>query len=153
MSHATTKIITIDIPQDVLDRDYKGCGRAWAAYKDGRIVALRYMAQGNELPLTGWLKAVLDSAGGLDYHMLPVANSSKALSALAKAASACSDCPTPPRKDRYRPTELLSMARAAIAALDAENFTKHRQTCRAELAKLGDVISGMCSTHEFVIHN
>jgi hypothetical protein len=45
--------------------------------------------------------------------------------------------------------ELLAMARAALAAADAASFRLYRAKCREELAKLGEVKSGMCSCTEF----
>jgi hypothetical protein len=140
------------ISKGVLDRDYRGCGKAWAAVKDGEIVALRYMgADRTPYDVPAWVKAVQADCEGIDERCLPDAWSSHGLAKLAAAAAACPDCPTPPRRARYRPKELLSMARAVLAAADETNFTDYRTRCRAELAAMGTVVSGMCSCTEFVL--
>ena len=138
------------VPKDL--KDYHGCGKAWAAIKDGQVVALRYMGDcPRDWPdKPAWIAAVEQAADGLDESFLPTAGSSKALTAIAQAASACEDCPAPPRRERYRPAELLSMARAALAAADTANFAAYRRKCREELAKLGEVVSGECSCFEFM---
>lgn len=116
--------------------------------------ALRYM--GDHAPdqsgLPAWVRAVKANAEGLDSRLLPTAWSSRGLSKLAAAASACPDCPKPPRRARYRPSELLQMARAALAANDRASFAAHRARCRADLAAIGDfVVSGHCSCTEFTL--
>lgn len=144
-------MLVIDLTAECLDREYHGCGKAWAAVKNGKIVALRYMGEfaADRSGLPAWIRAVCNSATGLDDHMLPTARSSKALAAIAVAASACDDCPTPPRRARYRPAELLTMARAAIAAWDSASFGVYREKCRAELAEIGTIVSGTCSCTQF----
>ena len=142
------------ITKECLATEYHGAGKAWAAVRDGQVVALRYMGD-HPIPGHGdytvpdWIRGILDAAEGLDDHFLPITHSSKGLTKLASAASACDDCPVPPRRERYRPSELLTMARAALATLDSASFARYRQRCRDELAKLGDLISGTCSCTKF----
>jgi hypothetical protein len=146
---------TYKLSETVLNRDYHGCGKAWAAIKNGEVIAIRYM--GDDLyirsgceNLLAWIKAVDKNCEGLDSHFLPTVHSSKGLSKMAQAAESAGDCPQKPRGGRYRPKELLTMARAALTAAKGAAFAKHRETARAELALLGNVISGMCSCTEFV---
>lgn len=136
--------------------DYHGCGKAWAAIVDGEVVALRYMGD-HPLPGYGdyevpnWVRAVLDNVNGLDERYLPVCRGSKALSKVAQAAEACDDCPKPPRRERYRPSELVRMAREVLIELDQSAFTAYRAKCRDELGKRGVVKSGMASCYEFIV--
>jgi hypothetical protein len=153
----TSVTSALPISPACLDRDYDGCGRAWAAVQDGQVIALRYMGHHRllgpnrqALDLPAWVTTIRDAADGCDNHMLPTAHSSRGLSRLAAAASACDDCPRPPRRARVRPTELLAMARAAIVAADEAEFLRYRAACRAELAALGQLVSGMASCCEFV---
>lgn len=145
-------LATLKIEQTCMDRDYHGCGRAWAAVVGGQVVAIRYMGDhvADDTALPAWVRAVRDNAEGLDSHLLPTAWSSNGLSKLAGAAEAAGDCPRTPRGKRYRPKELLTMARAALAAVDTSSFASHRERSRAELAQIGEVVSGMCSCCEFV---
>lgn len=141
---------TYEIARELVD--YRGAGKAWAAVADGRVVALRYM---DAAPLDwpdkpAWVAAVEQTAAGLDESLLPVAHGSQTLARVAQAAQACEDCPTPPRRSRYRPAELLTMARAALAAAHQAAFAAHRTRCREELSLLGEVRSGLCSCYEFV---
>ena len=141
------------IPTDL--SDYHGAGKAWAAIAGDHVLALRYMGE-HPIPGCGdydvpaWVRAVTETATGLDASNLPTCHGSHALAAVAAAAQACDDCPTPPRRDRYRPSELLTMARATLVALDGDSFTAYRDRCRAELAKFGDVESGVASCYEFI---
>lgn len=160
-------ISVFQLTSDCLTNDYHGCGKAWAAVKDGAVVALRYMSQGTypianprgnwggniERGLPNWIQAIRKNAEGLDNHTLPTAWSSRGLSKLSAAASACADCPKRPRGGSYRPRELLTMARAAIIAACAADFTSWREHARAELSQFGAVMSGMCSCTEFVVRD
>lgn len=146
----------LKISKACLDSQYRGAGKAWAAVKNGEVVAVRYMDEVplpgfGTTPLPGWVKAVNSNAEGRDHHWLPTAWSSKALSKMAGACEAAGDCPTKPRGGRYRPKELLTMARAALAAIRSAEFAAYRLKCRDELAELGEVVSGMCSCTEFVL--
>lgn len=138
--------------QPVSDQ-YQGCGKAWAAIVDGRVVAIRYMEDMS--PRTtkrpDWVEAIDCNAEGLDDYCLPTAWSSYGLAKLARAAEACTDCPTPPRRSRYRPSELLAMARDVLAEIDHADFGVYRNKCRAELGKLGEVVSGMASCYELCV--
>ena len=141
---------------ECLEKDYHGCGKAWAAVKNGVVVALRYMGEDHtgdwpQSAVPAWAEAVRRAAQGSDNHGLPTSWSSRNLAALAKAAEACGDCPKPPRRTRYRPTELLTMARAVLLATESASFGVYRQRCRAGLAELGEVISGMCSCTKFCV--
>lgn len=158
-------ISRFEITSECLTNDYHGYGKAWAAIKDGKVIALTYMSQGTypmsdprrnwggktERALPAWIRAVRNNAEGLDDQTLPTAWSSHGLNKLAIAASACSDCPKRPRDGDYRPRELLTMARAAIIAACAADFAAWRLHARTELAELGMVMSGMCSCTEFVV--
>lgn len=160
-------ISVFQLTSDCLTNDYRGCGKAWAAVKDGKVVAIRYMSQGTypvadprrnwggivERALPDWIKAVRNNAEGLDNHMLPTAWSSRGLSKLSAAASACADCPKRPRGGSYRPRELLTMARAAIIAASDTDFVAWRAHARDELSQFGTVMSGMCSCTEFVVRD
>ncbi len=143
------------ISDECKDRDYTGCGKAWGAIVSDQVVALRYMGQASidDWCKPAWIIAVERTATGLDASLLPTCRGSKDLAKLAEAAAACDDCPTPPHRDRYRPTELLSIARAAIIAAHGAIFASYREQCRAELAKIGALKSGMCSCYEFCADN
>lgn len=155
----TRQITAYDIPPNVLDSDYRGCGKAWAAIADGRVVALRYMALTSEQltvsfhALPAWTRAVEANCEGRDAHNLPNAWSSKGLANLAAAASACEDCPAPPNGGRYRPKELLTMARAVRAVAEKSTFQAWRERARDELGAMGEVVGGMCSCTQFVATN
>lgn len=141
---------TLTIYANALKADYRGCGKAWTAVVNGEVVAIRYMDPPlDRSALPAWIRAVKDNAEGLDYRMLPTAWSSRGLSKLAAAASGAGDCPVKPKGGNYRPKELLTMARAAIMAWDSASFAAHRERCRAELAAIGEVVSGTCSCTEF----
>ena len=45
------------------DAGYRGCGRAWAAIKDGRVVAIKYMARHIVFTADGWT----DNYGGRTF--------------------------------------------------------------------------------------
>ncbi len=134
-----------------IEADYHGAGRAWAAVEGDRVVALRYMRDrpidDSELP--GWITTVIVAADGLDSHGLPVIQSRAGFAAMAGDLAARPDCPKPPRRDRYRPAELLKLARVELATRDSVAFVKYRDRCRDELAELGNVVSGMCSCAAF----
>jgi len=140
------------ITPECLGNDYDGAGKAWAAIVGGQVTALRYMGKcptdWDAKP--AWIAAIEAHATGLDSHLLPTCRGSKALTAMAAAAHDCDDCPRPKNRQQYRPTELLTMARAALAAAHDAAFAKYRERCHAELGQLGDVVSGMCSATEFV---
>tara|TARA_Y100000310_G_scaffold307482_1_gene349603 strand:- start:4268 stop:4795 length:528 start_codon:yes stop_codon:yes gene_type:complete len=140
------------IPNDVLDRDYHGAGKAWAAIAQGEVVAIRYVDNFDELvrELPEWVNAANDNAEGRQFNMLPTAWSSNGLSKLATAVRATADCPKRPRGGDYKPSELLTMARAALLANSEARFASYREEMRTELAELGEVRSGMCSACEFV---
>lgn len=141
----------IKINEEVLVHEYHGCGKAWVAVKGGEVVAIRYMGEGRApLNLPAWVQAIRKNATGLDSSMLPTVYGSGPLSKIAAAAAATSDCPIKPKGGRYRPTELLLMARAVILAADGAAFDAYRAKCRGELAMLGEVVSGICSCTEFV---
>ena len=141
----------MQLTQECLDRDYRGAGKAWAAVQNGQVVALRYMDHRPEWPdKPAWVAAIQEHATGLDERCLPVCRGNQALAKMAAAAQACADCPRPKDGERYRPTELLTMARAALAAAQEVSFTVHRKRCREELARHGEVVSGMCSCTEFI---
>lgn len=148
-------ISTIPITPECLERQYHGCGKAWAAVQNGKIIAMRYIGERRIQTayegLPAWVKAVNDNAEGRDNRMLPTAWSSRGLGAMAAAASECSDCPRKIRGGKYRPRELLTMARAVLIAADAADFAAWRALARAELAELGTVVGGICSCAEFVV--
>jgi hypothetical protein len=141
-----------EISEDCKATQYHGCGKAWAAIKDDKVVAIRYMdrCQVDRSELPKWVQAVASNSEGLDNHMLPTAWSSKGLSMLAAAAQACEDCPSRRNGSRYRPNELLRMSRAILEKHNKAEFAKYRQACRDELAQFGQVISGQCSCFEFI---
>ncbi len=140
----------IDISSECLERDYHGCGKAWGALRDGVVVAIRYMDHAADWPTEpAWVRAVREHATGLGGSLLPTCHGSHKLAAMAAAAQACDDCPRPPKRDRYRPAELLTMARAAMAAVQSASFARYREQCRAELAAIGEVVSGECSCTKF----
>ena len=147
----------LTISQACLNSQYRGCGKAWAAIKNGEVVALRYM--GNipipgygPTPIPQWVKAVMDNADGLDDYNLPTTHSSKCLVKIAEACEGTGDCPTRrPRGGRYRPKELLMMARDILATIHGAEFSTYRSNCRTELAEIGEVMSGMCSCTKFVL--
>jgi hypothetical protein len=45
---------------------------------------------------------------------------------------------------------MTAKARRELKALESERFGEYRAKCRAELAQIGEVVSGMCSATEFL---
>lgn len=136
--------------------DYRGCGAAWAALDNhNEIIALRYMSEcpTDRSNQPRWVQSIARTANGLDGLNLPTCSGSTALSKIGKAANSCKDCPTPPRRAAYRPSELLAMARDLIESSDLDQWTAYRAKCRDELAELGRVVSGRCSCYQFVQNN
>lgn len=140
------------LSEDILATQYRGAGDAYAAVSGNQVVALRYYERDRLATdaLPAWVSAVVDAAEGTDSKMMPTAWSSRSLAAIAKAASAVVDCPKPARRDRYRPTELLSMARAVIVEARGTANRQQKAEIEAELAQLGTVYRGMASCSEFV---
>lgn len=147
-------ILAYDLQKTPAEKNYRGCGNALAAIHGGKVIALRYV----EEPLCpdnapAWVAAIFKNAEGNDASGLPDAWSSKGLARLAHAASACADCPKRRNGTRYRPKEILAMARAALLTLRAHAQKEIEQCARGELSELGEVVSGKCSCWQFVMVN
>ena len=133
---------------------YRGCGHAWAAVRDGEVVALRYMDHHvPDYDVPDWVRAVMDNCNGLDRRGLPTCSGSRTFARVGVAAYACADCPKPPSasgRKEYRPSELVSQARDLISALESASFSRYRDRCRSELCNEGWVVSGMASCYELI---
>jgi hypothetical protein len=152
---------------------YRGCGKAWAAKKDGEIVALLPMGGVNKhqekllgyeppspppRPVLEALRAghpkgyYCDDVRGFEllgprgkHEACEVAIAAGLISATTKGGRPVSG------------STLCSRIRAIIAGeqherekWDSEAFAAWRLFARNTLAKQGEVISGMCSCHEFI---
>jgi hypothetical protein len=149
-------MIVFPLSKDCLDNQYHGCGKAWAAMREGQVVALAYFEpvvapnpRDDDIAPPAWVRAVQDAEEGCDSGVLPTAWSSAGLAKIAAAAGAAADYPRPPRKDRYRPRELLTMARAVLIALNTANFLRWRERVLPGLEAQGEVWTGMLSCTEF----
>jgi hypothetical protein len=135
------------------EKDYVGCGKAWAAIKNNVPVALRYMGQFSFDPSTApaWALAVYESyctisepSSRIDYI------SSRELGKIKKAAVAAGYPEFGPRGGHIKASAVAREARSILQELEKEQFAEYRASSRDELRKLGDVVSGMCSCREFV---
>jgi len=155
-------MLTIDIDTNgpAVD-DYRGCGKAWVAVKDNAVIAIRYMERlgiGNpdersaaEIDgLPQWVAAILSVDHIYFDREVSGCRGSLWLAAIAEAADAAPDCPRPPRRERYRPTELVRLADLQLGAIDAALFGDYRERMLAELAELGEVRSCMISCWQAV---
>lgn len=148
-------MIVYDIPTDVAERDYHGCGKAWAAIRDGKVVAIRYMSPGRGYPHED-LMHMTDLRYGLMDHEREIypahafwfdqkaQNPNRGMPYISTAAKLSGRWPSKAEYYRAMAREQEANQRAGRAAFEA-----YRAACREDLAKMGDVISGMCSCHQF----
>lgn len=136
------------------ETQYHGCGKAWAAIKDGQPVAIKYMGdfQFNPEFLPGWVNAVLkeyctiaDPSTHIEYI------DSFRLGKIKKAAISAGHPATGPRGGYIKASSIAREARRIIRDAEREQFSDYQTSCRLELESLGSVISGMCSCYEFVV--
>jgi hypothetical protein len=134
-------------------KDYRGCGKAWAAIKNNVPVALRYMGQFSFDPskAPAWVLAVYESystihepSSRIDYI------SSRELGKIKKAAVSAGYPEFGPRGGHIKASAVAREARSILQKLEKEQFADYRNSSREELRRLGDVASGMCSCREFV---
>jgi len=141
---------------------YKGCGKAWAAVKGGQIVAMIYMGQGEKYfasfpPFS--CKLPLRQALGIDCEEKYFNyKSPRGKSEICKAAvklGFISDKKTNGLTvsgstlcNRLR--KIMRAEAKQIEICNKDYFENWRNFARAELAKFGEVISGMCSCHQFI---
>ncbi len=135
------------------EKDYLGCGKAWAAIKNNVPVALRYMGQFSFDPskAPAWVLAVYESyctisepSSRIDYI------SPTNLGKIKKAAVSAGYPEFGPRGGHVKASTIAREARSILQKLEKEQFADYRTSSRDELRKLGDVVSGMCSCREFV---
>jgi hypothetical protein len=141
-----------DLPEEVSKRDYHGCGKAWAAIRDGEVVAVRYMSptvfdENQQLEPHAELLIVrvpMPMHDFCDHARRDVPQLGfPAVAALAKAAGLVKHLIDYTRT--YRAED-----EAADAALLAA-FAAYRLACRADLAALGEVKSGTLSCYRFCL--
>lgn len=134
------------------DSQYEGCGRAWAAIKDGQVVAIRYMHKCNERAavdaLPAWVKAV--DPCGLDAVYRRNRPPAAVLGRCKRAAIAAGHPETGPRGGYIPATRIVNEAMAFWRAADRADFGTYRAKVRAELETMGEVTSGMLSCWEFL---
>lgn len=135
------------------EKDYLGCGKAWAAIKNDEPVALRYMGQFSFDPskAPAWVLAVFKSyctihepSCRIDYI------SSTELGAIKKAAISSGYPEFGPRGGHIKASAVAREARSILQKLEKEQFADYRNSCREDLNALGNVVSGMCSNREFI---
>ena len=122
-------------------KDYRDCGRAWAAFKDDQVVALRYlgdMRASSTVGLEAWEIALLD-------------NRFKRNGVAKKAAIVAGHPGCTPRGGYIGEKRLIETALEKQQKIQSRLFTEYRAKCRQELARYGQVIGGMCSCWEFVV--
>jgi len=131
-------------------KDYHGLGKAWAAIKDGEVVALRYMAdfapQHKQAP--EWAKAVYRAYSISKCNLKNI--SPTHLARVKKAAISAGHPERGPRGGKIRASYIASMAQHCLAQSEKEEFAEYRYKCRQELAELGTVMSGECSCYQFI---
>ena len=154
--------LNIDVYGPAAD-DYRGCGKAWIAIGDNAVVAIRYMdrlqdrenGERSAPEMDGcpaWVLAILATEHAWwDGRDICGVRGGQRLAAIARAADSAPDCPRPPRRERYRPSELLKLASQLLRAIDAALFGAYRERMRAELSALGEVRSCMISCWQAVI--
>jgi len=143
------------LSEEILDRDYRGDGEAWAAIDDeGEVAGIRHMDDWrySSVGLPKWVEVVMRVSDGLDCDLLPTSTCSKNLHAIADEVAGLADCPKGPRGGIFPPSVLVYKAREIIHAARTEAFLTHRQKCRAELSELGRVCSGICNRGQFSEH-
>ena len=134
------------------EKDYHGSGKAWAAIKDDKVVALRYMGRfaldPSKSNIPEWVKAVFDAAATGVYSLETRAPTT--LVKIKKAAIAAGHPEFGPRGGSIKPSIIAREARNIIFELEREQFGEYRNSARKELSGLGEVVSGMCSCWEFI---
>lgn len=133
-------------------KDHKGCGKAWAAIKDGEVVALRYM--GDFAPeytnVPAWVKAA-NKAYSLSNCQLKYISPTH----LGRIKKAAIEAGHPekwhPRGDHIQVSYIASRAQKKLRVAEEEEFAEYRNKCRQELVELGLVVSGECSCYEFIM--
>jgi|TARA_R110000823_G_C15526484_1_gene456262 hypothetical protein len=130
------------------EKDYHGCGKAWAAIKNDKVVALRYMGQfafdPSKSNMPEWVKVVYDDCRWAGRF------GPTTLVKIKKAAIAAGHPEFGPRGGRIKPSVMAYEARSIIFNSEREQFGEYRNSARKELSGLGEVISGMCSCWEFI---
>lgn len=130
------------------EKDYHGSGKAWAAIKDDKVVALRYMGRfaldPSKSNIPEWVKAVFDDCRW-EGRFAPTT-----LAKIKKAAVAAGHPEFGPRGGSIKPSIIAREARNIIFELEREQFGEYRNSARKELSGLGEVVSGMCSCWEFI---
>lgn len=137
-----------------VESQYHGCGPAWAAIKDGQVQAIRYMDDRRATPavdrLPNWARAVLSGdAHPVVYRFIDAVPAS-VLGAAKKAAIAAGHPATGPKGGYIPARRIVGEAWALYLDASREDFGAYRLRCRAELAELGEVVSGMLSCWEFL---
>ena len=130
------------------EKDYHGSGKAWAAIKNDKVVALRYMGRfaldPSKSNIPDWVKAVFDDCRW-EGRFAPTT-----LAKSKKAAVAAGHPEFGPRGGSIKPSIIAREARNIIFELEREQFGEYRNSARKELSGLGEVVSGMCSCWEFI---
>lgn len=135
------------------ESDYKGCGKVWAAIKDGKIVALRYMSDFafNRRNLPAWVIACLDRSSYL-FQDGDISHLGGKGMADFKAAAVDAGHPEYGVKGGHiRPSVIAREAHRILSNAQRDQFESYRAKCRADMSKLGDVVSGMASSYELVV--
>lgn len=137
------------------ENDYYGCGKAWAAIKDNKIIALRYMGQFAFDPskAPAWVKAVYDEYCIIHERSCNISYiSSTDLGKIKKAAISAGHSEFGPRGGHIKASTIASEARTILQDLEKKQFGDYRNSSREELSNLGEVKSGMCSCGEFIVN-
>jgi hypothetical protein len=142
---------------------YRGCGRAWAALNNGQIVAIVYMSgEGrsnhaeftppNQIPRPVY-EAIRENS--VKYFNLNSPSRKHELCQIAIRADLISgtkgnNLPVTGSTLCARLRVKIREEEEAKEKWDAEYFAAWRTYARSKLAEFGEIISGMCSCHEFI---
>ena len=128
-------------------------GRAWAAIKNGKAVAVFFMGDWPKIDpaspnLPAWVHAL--RANGLprtEYELQH--QSGQKISELKKIAISAGHPEHGPRGGNIKPTDIIRKAMALVSEAEKSAFQAWREKCRSELAKQGEVHGGWCDIHGF----
>lgn len=134
------------------EKEYNGCGKAWAAICNKEVVAIRYMSfaiDPSEAP--AWVKAVLNAYCSICEPWCNINFISPTdLGKIKKAAINAGHPEYGPRGGHIKASVIARDALKILREIEKKQFGKFRERNKTELAKMGNVVSGMCSSREFI---
>ena len=135
------------------ESQYTGYGKAWVAVnKSAEVIEIRYMHdfQPDWTKLPNWLRELRENFVGMQSTVEPRCYGSATLAKIKRTAIANGYPATGPQGGNIKPSDIIKQGRKMISELEKEQFGEYRLKCRKELAKLGEVQSGMVSCWEFI---